>query len=73
MFYNFFFLFVFPVKKDMRIAQLICEKICYPEIQEVTVREKRRFLQNLNILKTEWSKTAIQLKFIFFHMVLSNL
>lgn len=42
---EFYLLFLFPVKKGDRVAQLVCEKICYPELEEQKVNYK---LINLN-------------------------
>lgn len=35
-------LFVFPVKKGDRVAQLVCERICYPDLEEQEVICKLR-------------------------------
>ena len=34
---KFYFIFVCPVKKGDRVAQLVCEKICYPDLLEQKV------------------------------------
>lgn len=33
----------FDIKKGDRVAQLICEKIAYPELEEVTVKHRIAF------------------------------
>lgn len=33
----------FEIKKGDRVAQLICEKIAYPELEEVTVKQRNAF------------------------------
>lgn len=43
-------LFLFPVKKGDRVAQLVCERICYPDLVEQQVNCKLRNVNSVHLV-----------------------
>lgn len=44
--------FLFPVKKGDRVAQLVCERICYPDIVEQQVNCKLTNINSVHLVAT---------------------